>query len=86
MVIKLIYDYLICFPVFLSVLCRLFSWVQQKLLSIGSTGFLHSLSMQSKTQSLENGSISNVPLFLTMKNWDWEEEPMTNETGEIKEA
>jgi len=27
-----------------------------------------------------------VPLFLTMKNWDWEEEPMTNETGEIKEA
>lgn len=42
---------------------RLFSWVQQKLLNIGSTGCLHSLSMQSKTQSLENGSISNVPLF-----------------------
>lgn len=51
-------------------LCRLFSWVQQKLLSIGSTGCLHSLSMQSKTQSLENGSISNVPLFLMM-NWEW---------------
>lgn len=42
---------------------RLFSWVQQKPLSIGSTGCLHSLSMQSKTQSSGNGSISNVPLF-----------------------
>lgn len=34
--------------------------------------------MQSKTQSLENGSISNVPLFLMM-NWEREgeeEEPM----------
>lgn len=64
---------------------RLFNWVQQKLLNIGSTGCLHSLSMQSKTQSLENGSISNVPLFLTM-NWDREEEPMKNETGVNSEA
>lgn len=34
--------------------------------------------MQSKTQSSENGSISNVPLFLMM-NWERggeEEEPM----------
>lgn len=53
----------------ISSLCRLFSWVQQKLLSIGSTGCLHSLWMQSKTPSLENGSISNVPLFLMM-DWD----------------
>lgn len=60
---------------------RLSSWVQQKLLSIGSTGCLHSLSMQSKTQSLENGSISNVPL-LTMTNWDWEEGRTKSKTGD----
>lgn len=41
---------------------RHFSWVRQKPHNIGSTGCLHSLLMQSKTQFSENGSIFNVPL------------------------
>lgn len=49
------------------------SWVQQKPLSTGSTGCLHNLLMQSKTQCLESGSIFNVPPQLTLKNWDPEQ-------------
>ncbi len=41
---------------------RRFNWVRQKPHNIGSTGCLHSLLMQSKTLSSENGSIFNVPL------------------------
>ncbi|XP_066531893.1 ubiquitin domain-containing protein UBFD1 isoform X2 [Hoplias malabaricus] len=50
-----------------------FSWVQQKPHNIGFIGCLHSMLMQSKTQSLENGSIFNVPPLLTLKNWDIEQ-------------
>lgn len=37
--------------------------------------------MQSKTQSLESGSISNVPLLLTVKNCDLEQE---HENGDLE--
>ena len=45
--------------------------------------------MQSKTQSLENGSISNLmcsEIAFGNEELDCKEEPMSNETGEIKEA
>ena len=70
---------------FLSIL-RHSSLVRQKLLSIGSTGCLHSLLMQSKTQSLENGSISNVPLLWQCQtgNGIWKTKP--SESGDNREA
>lgn len=62
---------------------RHFSWVRQKPLNTGFTGCLHSMLMQSKTQSLASGSIFNVPPLLTLKNWNLEQNHNLNWTLRI---
>ena len=74
------------FSVFLPI-WRHSSWARQKLLSIGSTGCLRSLLMQSKTQSSENGSISNVPLLWQCQtgNGIWKTKPSERERERERE-